>query len=162
MRPLNWLSSALLLATTAAAATITITQSAAPTPTSPSYTSDTTFQKDVLAAHNFYRGEHNASALVWNSTSAATASKWAAGCAFKHSVLSLPFSPFPHIFLESSRNEVSNGGPTGENLSAGYANASASIDVWGLERTLYNFDKPGFSEATGHFTQLVWSNTSSV
>ena len=54
------------------------------------------------------------------------------------------------------------GGPTGENLAAGYANASASVDAWGLERELYNWGKPGFGEATGHFTQLVWSNTTSV
>jgi hypothetical protein len=53
-------------------------------------------------------------------------------------------------------------GPTGENLAAGYANASASVDAWGLERELYNWGKPGFGEATGHFTQLVWSNTTSV
>jgi hypothetical protein len=54
------------------------------------------------------------------------------------------------------------GGATGENLAAGYANASASVDAWGLEREEYNWNKPGFSEATGHFTQLVWSNTTSV
>ncbi|RFU31347.1 hypothetical protein B7463_g4996, partial [Scytalidium lignicola] len=57
---------------------------------------------------------------------------------------------------------ILKGGPTGENLAAGYPNASASIDAWGLEREKYNFNKPGFSEATGHFTQLVWSNTTSV
>jgi hypothetical protein len=54
------------------------------------------------------------------------------------------------------------GGPTGENLAAGYANASASIDAWGLERESYNFNSPGFSEQTGHFTQLVWKSTTSV
>lgn len=54
------------------------------------------------------------------------------------------------------------GGPTGENLAAGYANASAAVDAWGLERESYNWTKPGFSETTGHFTQLVWSNTTSV
>jgi len=57
---------------------------------------------------------------------------------------------------------VNQGGITGENLAAGYANASASVDAWGLEREQYNWAKPGFSEATGHFTQLVWSNTTSV
>jgi len=32
-----------------------------------------------------------------------------------------------------------------------------------LEREQYNFQKPtGFSEATGHFTQVVWRNTTSV
>ena len=64
---------------------------------------------------------------------------------------------------ESSANASAQGGPTGENLAAGYANATASVDAWGLERTDYNFKKPtGFSEKTGHFTQLVWGNTTSV
>lgn len=130
---------ALLTISEAATITSTVTQSATPQATSTSYTSDTTFETDILAAHNFYRSEHSASALTWNSTSAKTATSWSSACAFKHS-----------------------GGPTGENLAAGYANASASVDAWGLERESYNWKKPGFSEATGHFTQLVWSNTTSV
>ena len=93
----------------------------------------------MLAAHNFYRLEHNATALSWNSTSAAYAANWASKCAFKHS-----------------------GGPTGENLAAGYANASAAVDASGLEREQYKWNSPGFSEGTGHFTQIVWAATMSV
>jgi hypothetical protein len=55
-----------------------------------------------------------------------------------------------------------SGGPTGENLAAGYANATASVDGWGTERESYDWSNPGFSEKTGHFTQVVWSNTTSV
>jgi hypothetical protein len=40
----------------------------------------------MLAAHNFYRGEHNASDLSWNDTSAEFAANWAKPCLFKHSV----------------------------------------------------------------------------
>jgi len=119
---------------------VTVTASSAPSPTSPSYTDAETFQQDMLTAHNFYRDEHGVEDLVWNETSAEFAADWAEGCRFEHS-----------------------GGPTGENLAAGYANATASVDAWGLERTDYNFKKPtGFSEKTGHFTQLVWGNTTSV
>ncbi|TVY33755.1 Cell wall protein, partial [Lachnellula subtilissima] len=130
-----------LLTTARAASTVTLTQSAAATATSTSsdYASDGSFEKDMLDAHNFYRGEHNASALTWNESSATVAAKWADGCRFVHS-----------------------GGPTGENLAAGYANATASVDGWGLEREKYNWKSPGFNEATGHFTQVVWSNTTSV
>ena len=60
------------------------------------------------------------------------------------------------------RRIMEQGGPTGENLAAGYPNATASVDAWGLEREKYNWNKPGFSEATGHFTQVVWGNTTSV
>jgi uncharacterized protein YkwD len=118
----------------------TVTLSAAASPTSSSYTSDSAFRSAMLTAHNFYRSEHNASALAWNDTSASYASNWASKCQFKHS-----------------------GGPTGENLAAGYANATAAVDGWGGERKAYDFGKPtGFSEKTGHFTAVVWRNTTSV
>lgn len=70
----------------------TITVSAAPLPTSPSYTDADSFQKDMLTAHNFYRGEHGVKDLVWNETSADFASDWAEGCRFVHSV------SFPLLF----------------------------------------------------------------
>jgi hypothetical protein len=66
------------------------------------------------------------------------------------------------MVIENNKLTSLQGGATGENLAAGYANASASVDAWGLEREEYNWNKPGFSEATGHFTQLVWSNTTTV
>lgn len=34
--------------------------------------------------------------------------------------------------------------------------------MWGDERDEYNFKKPGFERGTGHFTQLVWRNTTDV
>lgn len=128
----------LIPSTLAAVSTVTVT-SAAPVSTSSSYTNDADFQSQILAATNFYRMEQNVAAVTWNASIATYAQKWSDACVFKHS-----------------------GGPTGENLAAGYANASASVDAWGLEREQYNWNKPGFSEATGHFTQLVWSNTTSV
>ena len=68
--------------------TILITQTSASSPvqTSSQYTSDSDFKNALVAAHNFFRDEHNASALAWNDTSATYAAKWAAPCAFKHSV----------------------------------------------------------------------------
>lgn len=93
--PSTSLSAFLLLAPSciAAVSTITMTATAAPQPTSSSYTSDQTFQDDMLKATNFYRGEHNASALTWNKTSAEYALKWSKGCDFEHSVsLSFPFA----------------------------------------------------------------------
>ena len=123
-----FLSLALTHQTLATPAVSTITISAAPTPTSASYTSDSEFETDLLVAHNFFRSEHNVSALTWNTTSATTAQNWVNACVFKHS-----------------------GGPTGENLAAGYANATAAVDGWGDEREEYNWKKPGFSEATGQY-----------
>jgi uncharacterized protein YkwD len=66
--------------------TVTQTASASPTPTSSQYTSDSDFQNALITAHNFFRDEHNASALTWNDTSAKYAANYAKACAFKHSV----------------------------------------------------------------------------
>jgi hypothetical protein len=66
--------------------TVTMTATSAPQATSSQYTSDKVFQKAILDAHNFFRMEHNATALTWNDTSAKYAAKWAGRCNFEHSV----------------------------------------------------------------------------
>jgi len=142
MHPKSIISLGVILAPVTLAATTSTSTFSAPPPisTSTSYTSDSQFQSDLVTAHNFYRSEHNASALVWNETSTLRALSWVRACVFKHS-----------------------GGPEGENLGAGYPNATAVVDGWGLEREKYDFTKPtGFTEDTGHFTQVVWKNTTSV
>lgn len=62
----------------------------------------------------------------------------------------------------ANRFGMKQGQAYGENLAIGYMNATANVDAWALERNLYNFGKPGFDAKTGHFTQLVWRNTTSV
>lgn len=49
----------------------------------------------------------------------------------------------------------------GENLALGYETLAA-VTAWYDEITKYDYNNPGFSESTGHFTQLVWSNTTLV
>ncbi|MCJ1234103.1 hypothetical protein MMC14_002061 [Varicellaria rhodocarpa] len=131
----------LLLPTSAFAAVSTVVVTAAPSaPTNdPSYTSNSDFQNAILNSTNFYRAEHNASAVTWNNSLASFGADYANGCKFQHS-----------------------GGPDGENLAEGYSNVTDAVDAWGNERAQYNFKKPGFSEATGHFTQLVWKTTTTV
>ena len=62
----------------------------------------------------------------------------------------------------------SNRAGYGENLAyfQGYtqdivALIKKSIDLWYNEVKLYNFNTPGFSAATGHFTCLVWKASTS-
>jgi hypothetical protein len=52
--------------------------------------------------------------------------------------------------------------PYGENVFGGYNTLADGIDAWGLERVNYNWNDPGFSESTGHFTQIVWKATTQV
>lgn len=53
-------------------------------------------------------------------------------------------------------------GPYGENLAAGYSGGKSPVDAWYDEIKYYNFNDPGFNEKTGHFTQLVWKDSSRV
>ncbi|KAJ4366857.1 hypothetical protein N0V83_007385 [Neocucurbitaria cava] len=114
-------------------------QAEAASTTSAEYTKDDTFRDSILNVTNTYRKQHNATSLEWNETLADFAKDWSDDCKFEHS-----------------------GGPYGENLASGYPNASASVIAWGEERKEYDFRDGEFSTATGHFTQLVWKNTTQV
>ena len=122
---------------TLAPSTITIGPSS--TPPSPQYTEASQLRSAVLNSTNTYRHQHNASNLVWNDTLAEFADDHVGDCKFAHS-----------------------NGPYGENLAQGYQDITSSIDAWGQERKEYDFDDGGFAAETGHFTQLVWKNTTSV
>ncbi|UQC82108.1 SCP-like extracellular protein [Colletotrichum lupini] len=139
------LALALLHTLVSAQTVVTTITEAPPSPTAePQWTSDNTFTSAVLNSTNFYRGEHNASSVAWNETLADFATDYlddmsGDSCDFEHS-----------------------GGPYGENLAKGYPNTTASVEAWGEERDDYNFKKGEFDEETGHFTQLVWKDTTDV
>ncbi|KAE8212319.1 hypothetical protein CF327_g4027 [Tilletia walkeri] len=116
------------------------------TRTTPTATSTAGAQKAaelaILNAHNKYRARHGAPALTWDSNLAAFAANWANKCIWAHS-----------------------GGPYGENgaSSVGMDMTMAdSVGMWYGEILDYNFLKPDFSYATGHFTQLVWKDSTTV
>jgi pathogenesis-related protein 1 len=92
-----------------------------------------------LERHNEHRAEHCAAPLSWDDELAASAQAWADRCVFEHS------------------------GP-GENLFAntGIPSAAAAVDDWYSEVMSYDFVAPGFSQGTGHFTQVVWRDTTRV
>lgn len=100
-----------------AVSTVTISATAPATPTSTSYTSDSDFQSAMIAAHNFYRSEHNASALTWNDTSAKYAANWASKCNFKHSV-SFPYSLLPLVLALQNNADTRPTGRTNRRKSS--------------------------------------------
>ncbi|KAH7140804.1 CAP domain-containing protein [Dactylonectria macrodidyma] len=134
----------LLLATAsfgAAEVVTTITVAATIPSNEPEWKQDKAFTSAILNSTNFYRSEHNATALTWNST----------------------LEDFASDYLDDNDCEFAHsGGPYGENLAMGYANATASVEAWGDERDEYNFGRGKFSKKTGHFTQLVWKATTDV
>ena len=122
------------------AVTVTVYATASTSAPSESYTTGPALIESTLNSTNHFRDQHNATPLTWNTSLADAASSWASRCQWRHSR-----------------------GPTGENLALGYPDMSTAIDAWGNERAQYDFSAPtGFSEETGHFTQLVWKDTTSL
>jgi uncharacterized protein YkwD len=95
----------------------------------------------MLNAHNSLRAKHGVPPLSWSASLANTAQAWADRCVFEHSNAGL-----------------------GENLAQGtgdYSGANA-VNDWYNEISAYDFNSPGFSDATGHFTQVIWKSTKKV
>jgi uncharacterized protein YkwD len=102
----------------------------------------------IVDAHNAVRAKHCAGPLTWSPKLAAVAQDWAnslkaQGCKFGH----------------KPRNQY------GENLAAGTSgtlDGRAVADMWYDEVKLYKFPDGGFSMQTGHFTQVVWRQTTQL
>ncbi|ORY55850.1 SCP-like extracellular protein [Pseudomassariella vexata] len=125
---------------TAQSTTIIITVGPTIPTAAPEFTNERTFTSAILNSTNFYRTKHNASSVRWNST----------------------LVDFALSYLDSTCDFAHSGGPYGENLALGCSNATSCVEAWGNERDEYDFGNPDFSEATGHFTQLVWKTTTDV
>ncbi|XP_075435364.1 Golgi-associated plant pathogenesis-related protein 1-like [Ascaphus truei] len=107
------------------------------------------FEQDFLASHNTYRENHGAPPLELNRDICNSAQKWA-------------------DYLLSIHTMKHSGGQYGENLymmnnpNANELAGNVAVDAWYNEITDYDFNNPGFSSTTGHFTQVVWKASSEV
>jgi len=101
----------------------------------------TTEIEQWLLAHNNYRTLHGVSAVIWSKTIAANAQTYADTCPSDHS----------------------NSG-YGENLAWASYNMGVSsvVHTWYDEEPNYDYDDPGFSSDVGHFTQVVWKETTEI
>lgn len=63
-----------------------------------------------------------------------------------------------NVFVHTSNN------PNGENIAYqyGYNNPQYLGFLWYDEERQYNFTTGGFSEATGHFTQMAWLSSTEL
>lgn len=118
--------------------TPTTTDTTTPTTTPPSGSVPTNFADAMVYWHNQYRSLHGVPNVTWNQTLADYAANYATQCSTSHS-----------------------GSPDyGENLAyGGYTNPSYYIYLWYDEIKAYDFNNPGFSKTTGHFTQVVWADS---
>jgi len=102
-------------------------------------------QKEITDYVNQYRKANQADDLVWNDNIAQFSQNWS------------NYLVMNDLFQHSGNSLY------GENLAyfQGYGTdvmtlLKLSVDLWYKEIDYYNFQKPGFSAETGHFTCLVW------
>lgn len=121
-------------------------------------------QRDyVLGRHNAWRGRCGSLALEYDLTLEAHAQQWANDLAGRQY-----WGPSPH---NNNRMLPAFSGAVGENISRGKGSGASgasvvdqlksSVDGWALEFKQHNFTTHK-SEGTGHFTQIVWRNTTKV
>ncbi|XP_055896967.1 Golgi-associated plant pathogenesis-related protein 1-like isoform X2 [Biomphalaria glabrata] len=103
-------------------------------------------RQEALEAHNKYRQMHGSPPLELSSELNRMAQQWA-----EHLAVTTSF--------EHSPKEKREG--TGENLAAhtDIITGDQVTDMWYNEIEDYDFSQPGFKLGTGHFTQLIWRNT---
>lgn len=105
-------------------------------------------RSDAVSAHNTYRVKHQSPNVTIDDTLNQSAQAWAQTIAAK--------GDLEH---STNRNNV------GENIYWGGDSAnlgSAAVQDWYSEIKDYDYNKPVFSSATGHFTQVVWKGSTKV
>jgi len=112
-------------------------------PSPPTYNGD--LQHDILAGHNYFRALHKTGPMTWNQDIADYAAGHTGGCVMQHT-----------------------GGPYGENLAYGTSlSAAEGMQMWYDEclsngQDTYDYSNTGFDDSTGHFTQMIWSQSTEV
>lgn len=109
------------------------------------------FKEQCLKWHNDFRSIHQVSEVVWNEDLAQDAEDWARHLAdnnlFDHATNLQQLQQGENLYW-SSRETTE---PCTDAIKAFYE-----------EIKDYDFDNPGFSDKTGHFTQVVWKATTKI
>ncbi len=97
--------------------------------------------EEWLQAHNNYRTLHGVPSVTWSNSIAVSAQNYADTCPSGHS-----------------------GSGYGENMAFASYNPGVGTIVqwWYDEEPLYDYNNPGYSSETGHFTQVVWNGTTEI
>jgi len=108
------------------------------------------FTEEILNSHNRYRAEVGVPPLQWSEDLAASAQKWADKLA------------------QTGTWEHSQAGENLAKGSTGDFSVTQLVDTWGDEKKFFrngtfpNVSTTGNWEAVGHYTQVIWRNTTEV
>ncbi|KAH7052528.1 CAP domain-containing protein [Linnemannia elongata] len=101
-------------------------------------------QVTVITAMNTNRAKYGAKPVLWSASLVPGVTQYARMCKLAHSDARARYGETLHAV----------GKP-----NVGIAEA---INSWMAEASKYNYHAPGFSAATGDFTQIVWKSTTQV
>ncbi|XP_059909969.1 Golgi-associated plant pathogenesis-related protein 1-like [Gadus macrocephalus] len=108
---------------------------------------DGSFQKEFLTTHNTYRQMHQSPPLTLSKDLNESAQSWA-----------------NHLLDIGSLKHRGNG----ENIYCMSSSApinltgKEAVESWYGEVKDYEYNSPGYKDTTGHFTQVVWKETTEV
>ena len=115
----------------------------------------------LLEQHNKYRKMHGADDLALDNELIKLAQDYSAVLAYNSDI----------YYIAPSGNKNKNKEKVGENIftctsilkESCYTDSSTKpVDDWYNEITFYNFEDPGFTLNTAHFTQIVWKETTKM
>ncbi|XP_019893434.2 uncharacterized protein LOC101890158 [Musca domestica] len=105
------------------------------------------FELECLEEHNKRRALHGCEPLVLNRNLCNLANDWAIHLTKTRSMYHRPANDYGENIYQ-----LINRDPTAED----------AVKAWYDEIKKYKYSRPGFSPATGHFTQVVWLDTTEV
>uniref|UniRef100_G3NGY8 Im:7150988 n=1 Tax=Gasterosteus aculeatus TaxID=69293 RepID=G3NGY8_GASAC len=110
---------------------------------------DASFQEEFLETHNAYRAKHNTPKMTLNQELTASAQKWADQLLATNTMQHSETADGENIYGMSSSAPIK---PTGKE----------AVDSWYSEIKDYKWSSPGFQSDTGHFTQVVWKDSTEL
>ncbi|XP_041050375.1 repressed by EFG1 protein 1-like [Carcharodon carcharias] len=107
------------------------------------------FEKEALAAHNTYRARHNTAPLSLNKELSKDCRVWANVLTQDGVIAQSPTNFGENIWSNPS-------------ITEGEISGKEPVDAWYAEMKYYDYEKPGLSEKTEHFTQMMWKETTDM
>jgi uncharacterized protein YkwD len=103
----------------------------------------------MVNAHNAIRSQYGVPNLTWSTQLASYAQQWA------------------NTLLQNGKFEHRSNSPYGENLATASGQMFSPervVNLWGAESKYYNYasNSCAAGQVCGHFTQIVWRNTTQV